>query len=189
MASLIRSPFQSNDRRRANADILRPTRSRKRRAALLLCDIDARIPTESRAVFAPKHMHRFAKPICTEDTHFESVTRNPESRCRTADARRRSEKLRLSPYCCCCLPPQSERFPCIIDDSPQECKGVSTSAFPKILKVTEARGPWSSPCRWAPLAVERGDEAGENGADVCLQPTSASHTDSRAEHNSIGRSC
>ena len=78
---------------------------KKTAGAVPLCDIDARIATERRAVLAQKHMHRFAKRTSTEDTHFESVRRNPESRRRTADARRKREKLRLSPYCCCYLPP------------------------------------------------------------------------------------
>ncbi|XP_040007518.1 LOW QUALITY PROTEIN: transmembrane protease serine 11D [Xiphias gladius] len=52
---------------------------------------------------------------------------NPGSRCRTADVEKIGEKLRLSPYCCRYLPPQCERFPCIIDDSQQnarECRSV-----------------------------------------------------------------
>ncbi|MEQ2210586.1 hypothetical protein XENOCAPTIV_015954 [Xenoophorus captivus] len=56
------------------------------------------------------------------DTHFATVTVNPESRCRTADVGKVEEKLRLSPYCCCYLPPQCEQLPCIIDDSQQNVR-------------------------------------------------------------------
>lgn len=72
-------------------------------------------------------MHRFLKRLEMKDTHFVSVTMNPGSRCRTADVGKIGEKLRLSPYCCCYLPPQREQFPCIIDDSQQnvrECRQV-----------------------------------------------------------------
>lgn len=141
MASFIRSPvFNPTDRQRAKKN---PKTKQKRRhppstalqkemgSSAPLCDIYARVPTERRAAFSPKkQMQRFVKRICTGDTHFESVTRNPESRCRSADARRIREKLRLSPYCCCYLSPQCERFPCITDDSQQngrECRRATFS--------------------------------------------------------------
>lgn len=70
-----------------------------------------------------------------------------------------------------------------------ECKGVSTSAFLKILKVIEAWGPRSSPCCSPHLDFQRRDEPGGDGADICLHRTNASHTENRAEKNFIGRSC
>lgn len=72
-------------------------------------------------------MHRALKRLKMKGTHFINVTMNPESRGRTADVEKIGEKLRLSPYCCCYLPPQREQFPCIIDDSQQnvgECRQV-----------------------------------------------------------------
>ncbi|KAM3618746.1 uncharacterized protein V6R79_024439 [Siganus canaliculatus] len=88
------------------------------RSCVRLCDICARIPTERKSALAPTTHGAFPpKRLEMKDTHFKSVTMNPESRRRTADVEKIGEKLRLSPYCCCYLPPQREQFPCIIDDS------------------------------------------------------------------------
>ncbi|CAK6951389.1 LOW QUALITY PROTEIN: transmembrane protease serine 11D [Scomber scombrus] len=97
------------------------------RGSVRLCDIYARIPTERKSTFTSKHMLSFLQRLTMKDTHFVSLTMNPESRHRTADVGKIGEKLRLSPYCCCYLPPQCEQFPCIIDDSQQnvrECRQV-----------------------------------------------------------------
>lgn len=134
------------------ADVLRPARSRKRWAAARCSATFTQGYRRRGEPRSPpkKQMQRFVRRMCTGgDTHFESVTRNPGSRCRTADAGRRREKLRLSPYCRCSLslppPPQRERFPCITDDSQQKGRECRQATLLEIRKVTEACGPESPP--------------------------------------------
>ena len=58
-------------------------------------------------------------------TYFFRINRYPAYSHWTADVEKIREKLRLSPYCCCYLPSQCVRLPCIIDDSQQivrECR-------------------------------------------------------------------
>lgn len=89
------------------------------------------LPTERKSALTYRRAPGFPQRLQAKDTHFVSVTMNPESRCRTADVKKLGEKLRLSPYCCCYLPPQRERFSCIIDDSQQNVRECRRARFVK----------------------------------------------------------
>lgn len=127
-----------------------PSRSKKKttnhqqelRGRAELCDIYAKIAAGRSASAGARGG---STSPGTADTHFETVTVNPGSRCGTADAGRIREKLRLSPYCCCCLPPQREQLPCIIDDSQQsgECRPVRSVPILKVIEACSFQPPLS----------------------------------------------
>lgn len=71
----------------------------------------------------------FHKRLEMKGTHFVGLTVIPGGSRRTADVEKIGEKLRLSPYCCCCLPLQCAQLPCIIDDSRQNVRECSASGF------------------------------------------------------------
>lgn len=129
---------------RANADILRPARSRKRWAAVRCSATFTQGYRQRGEPRSPKNRcsglsNQYAQGILTLKA-LQGIQRAAAGlRMREGEGR----NCGCRHIAAAISPPQCERFPCITDDSQQKGRECRQATFLKILKVIEACGPES----------------------------------------------